>query len=387
MKIKNFMSPTAKHITQKNISKILALGVLLNNTFNIYSNANNIESLTRYETLEGEVITLDDIKEDDITEIEIFGNTVQDENNLEDIQSVGELYVNEQGQPILDDLGREQYKIEIESCNENLIDGNLDSYMIGRINPSTGELLSTNKYGVVLKDFFEIPPQAYLTGYIDEPTSLIHDFYIYDNNKKFIKRVSCYQKTPDNGRYCKIFIGTSIVLSESQIPEYTKNIRVRAYFDNYNDRVFSYIPHQSNKTTILLPCQLQKVGNVYDRLYWDDEKGRYVVEKNVMEFTINEDAINISINSSLPYSLNAYIVENITSSDKSKTMDLDVLNIKERDEINYQKFDSIGNKLVLKDNCVEGNGINHSIDLKLDGNNAHKSDIYKTTIKFEVEQK
>lgn len=119
--------------------------------------------------------------------------------DLSDIKSVGELYVDDEGQPILDDLGREQYKIEIESCNKNLSNIN------------------------------------YVIGYIDANHPLDTDFRF------------------------------SISLSD----------------------LTEYIPPQSHKTTILLPCQLQKVGDVYDRLYWDSEKGRYVVEKNVVFNIIN----------------------------------------------------------------------------------------------------
>ena len=153
-----------------------------------------------YQEYEGTFITATNKSEDDtldtsryIEVTEIWGNTVQDENNLEDIQSIGELYVDDEGNPILDDLGREQYKIEIESCNKNLSNIN------------------------------------YVIGYIDANHPLDTDFRF------------------------------SISLSD----------------------LTEYIPPQSNKTTILLPCQLQKVGDVYDRLYWDSEKGRYVVEKKI----------------------------------------------------------------------------------------------------------
>ena len=98
-------------------------------------------------------------------------------------------------------------------------------------------------------------------------------------------------------------------------------------------------------------------------------------------------AVNISINSSLPYSLNAYLPSEIVNSDKSETMPIDVLNIREESEGMYQTFTDTTSKIVLKDNCVKGNGLLHGIDLKLASNLAHKADVYKTTLKFEVEQK
>lgn len=98
-------------------------------------------------------------------------------------------------------------------------------------------------------------------------------------------------------------------------------------------------------------------------------------------------AINLSVNSSLPYELNAYLPVEIQNSDKSKTMDKRIFNIKENSEINYQNFTTVNQKLTLKDNNLAGNNLNHFIDLKLQGGYAYETDIYKTTIKFEVNQK
>lgn len=97
-------------------------------------------------------------------------------------------------------------------------------------------------------------------------------------------------------------------------------------------------------------------------------------------------AINLTINSSLPYQLNAYLPNKIQS-DNGNEIDLDVLNIREGNESEYKTFDNTTDKIVLKENCASGNNTKHSIDLKLDSTYAHKADIYKTVIKFEAEQK
>ena len=44
--------------------------------------------------------------------------------------------------------------------------------------------------------------------------------------------------------------------------------------------------YEEYRTSIVLPCQLMKVGEVSDILYWDNNKGRYVVEK------INTEQLN-----------------------------------------------------------------------------------------------
>ena len=99
------------------------------------------------------------------------------------------------------------------------------------------------------------------------------------------------------------------------------------------------------------------------------------------------NAIQISINSSLPYQLNSYLISEIQNADKSKTIDKSLLNIKESNSNDYKTFANINEKLVLKDDCSSGNGNIHNIDLRLNGSNAHTADIYKTVIKIEAEQK
>ena len=99
------------------------------------------------------------------------------------------------------------------------------------------------------------------------------------------------------------------------------------------------------------------------------------------------NAVEIKINSSLPYDINAYMPTEIQNPDKNKTMDLNILNIKENSENNYQTFANTNDKIALKENNSSGNNITHSIDIKLKGGIAHEKDVYKTTIKIEVVQK
>ena len=99
------------------------------------------------------------------------------------------------------------------------------------------------------------------------------------------------------------------------------------------------------------------------------------------------NAVNLTINSSLPYQLNAYLPTEIQNSDKSKTLDKSILNIKESSSNNYQTFTNTSDKIILKDNCSTGNYLAHGVDLKLVGGIAHEKDVYKAIIKLEAEQK
>lgn len=73
--------------------------------------------------------------------------------------------------------------------------------------------------------------------------------------------------------------------------------------------------------------------------------------------------------------------------DKSETMDKKILKLKESSNNNYKEFTDIQTKLPLLAHSDAGNNKIHIFDFKLDGGMAHKKDIYKTTIKFEVIQK
>ena len=106
-----------------------------------------------------------------------------------------------------------------------------------------------------------------------------------------------------------------------------------------------------------------------------------------VEDIIRENAVNVLINSSLPYQLNAYLPVEIQNADKSNAMDKSILNIKENSESNYQVFPNTTDKIILKDNCSAGNDLVHGVDIKLSGGISHEKDVYKTTIKFEAEQK
>ena len=106
-----------------------------------------------------------------------------------------------------------------------------------------------------------------------------------------------------------------------------------------------------------------------------------------VEDVAKENAVNVTINSSLPYQLNAYLPSEIQNSDKTKTLDKSILNIKESSESVYQTFSNTTDKIVLKDNCSSGNQLTHGVDLKLAGGIAHEKDVYKAIIKLEAEQK
>ena len=272
-----------------------------------------------YQEYEGTFITATNKSEDDtldtsryIEVTEIWGNTVQDENNLEDIQSVGELYVDEDGDPILDDLGREQYKIEIESynykrlyTNEEIVElyNNMGYSNVKAEYTQDGLFKLTNNGGWFNPNkVFKGKPNTEYTFYTPGITS------IYTHGLTLVKKYSndfYVYRTDSTGEFGHLIQGDIGIAFDFKI--YEGNI---SNIEN--------ITEKSHKTTILLPCQLQKVGDVYDRLYWDSEKRKYVVEKNIIEYHIT----NLSIKK------NPEVTENVARIDLLYRENIGMTNVK-----------------------------------------------------------
>lgn len=98
------------------------------------------------------------------------------------------------------------------------------------------------------------------------------------------------------------------------------------------------------------------------------------------------NAINMTINSSLPYEINAYLVNEIEGS-KGSVMDKRILNIRLNGKKDYQVFPSIETPIVLSESEVPGDDKNHGIDLMLKGGIHYEIDSYKATVRLEVKQK
>ena len=102
------------------------------------------------------------------------------------------------------------------------------------------------------------------------------------------------------------------------------------------------------------------------------------------------NAVNLTVSSSLPYKVDAYLATDIQNATKNKTMNKEILKIKANNslESEYKSFTDVNiTPITLLDDQIAGNDVVHGIDLKLVGGKAFEKDVYKTTIKFEVGQK
>ena len=213
---------------------------------------------------------------------EIWGNTVQDENDLNIIQSVGDLYVDESGEPILDEEGNEQYKLEIKTHSKNYFSGKF------YLRPNVDQMVCDDK-------IFVKPSTTYTLS-----DNLGYQYIVRQYNKKGVFLESIYP-----------FSGDTIVTQDScfylligtyQNKGFT-DINVQLQIEE-GEVITEYEPYKEDKTTVLMPRQLKKIGSIKkyhqstgdkwypacSKLYYD-----YNAQKFFMKHvpTVEHDILNV----------------------------------------------------------------------------------------------
>lgn len=207
-----------------------------------------------YECVEGSNISTDS-SSGYLKDVEILGNTIQNASNLADIRSVGDKV-----------KGQELYEIPVLSCGKNLV--SFVQYPFG-INSDGNENISGNNN---VTGFCKVRPN---TTYVTSINGVLRgtNQFFYDIDKKFISKSinpTNTFTTPNNCYYVRNTFGNSLE-ENFQIEEGTQ--------------VTPYEPYQEDKLTILSPVQLEKVGDVANRIIEKD--GVWGVEKNVDNIVFN----------------------------------------------------------------------------------------------------
>lgn len=208
-----------------------------------------------YESVEGSYNSIDNTLDGYLKDVEIKGNTIQDPNNLTDIRSVGDRVE-----------GQELYEIPVLSCGKNLFNG---------------EFLDGKAIDFTTGNYYDNPNMSSIKNYISVKSNATYYFNVkpyawviqYDTNKKCIDAKQFWEKftTDTNCRYIKIYIQTEHKHNTIQLEEGTV--------------ATPYEPYIEDKLTILSPVQLEKVGDVRDRIIEKD--GVLGVEKNVITCRFN----------------------------------------------------------------------------------------------------
>ena len=265
----------------------------------------------------GSSLSVDDTMPGYLQNIEIKGNTIQNEDNLEDIRSVGDKIE-----------GQELYEIPVLSRGKNLI--NETSIILGEgVTPSNGQF--TTDANRKRTNFIKFNSN---TNYVVTNADCI---LFYDVNKQYISYNNSTLKgiSPSNCAYAVVRMNinaTNIQLEEGTVST-------------------EYEPYQEDKLTILSPVQLEKVGDIADRLIEKD--GVWGVEKNI-------ETLRLSSNS--PW--------------YSQTNKSGIKLFVNRDYLS----NGIRNRVILCDVLTVNNGINQEV---IDGYNqilAHKDNNYSQNI-------
>ena len=184
-----------------------------------------------------------------LKDVEILGNTIQSASNLADIRSVGEKVE-----------GQELYEIPVVSCGKNI---NTSKSELGGLNGNNGTI-NNNLIDRFMRsaDFIKVTPNSDIITNMNGYPAIFE----YDENFDFIKYTSGVKiRTSENTRYLKFHWERT-------------DITIPIQFE-YGTVATPYEPYQEDKLTILSPVQLEKVGDVADRIIEKD--GVWGVEKNV----------------------------------------------------------------------------------------------------------
>jgi hypothetical protein len=199
--------------------------------------------------------------------VEVIGNTIQDTNNLASIRSVGDKVE-----------GQELYKIELACYGDNIL---RPDFELGLWNVSNGTA-QADSTAIRTKDFLRIRNQAHLVKRFDGKLGC--QVILFDENFKYLGQQSYaggnyvrYDNILPNAKYMKInFLNTTDL-----------NLHC-VLFDRVPSNIngVEFVEFQESELEILSPVQLEKVGNVADRIICKD--GVWGVEKNVITYHLKD---------------------------------------------------------------------------------------------------
>ena len=191
------------------------------------------------------MLTINNTLDGYLKDVEIKGNTIQNEEDLADIRSVGDKVE-----------GQELYEIPVLSVGKNLFDGNIIKGFIGNNGildtNATDKDFRSDKY-ILCKPNTNYKGAYYTTEGARVTSLTLHYF---DKNYKKISQKIGYENTlsPENAKYI--------------MPSFYSSNSVKGVVIVENeDSPSQYEPYQEDKITILSPVQLEKVGDVADRVF------------------------------------------------------------------------------------------------------------------------
>lgn len=211
--------------------------------------------------------------------VEVIGNTVQDTNNLADIRSVGDKVG-----------GQELYKIDVVSCGKNIYKHTRKTQTVN------GVTYTFNDDGTIQANGTAVNYNAYLELYNSEEFPLIGTYTFSGTSGVNIN--GTYYNCPKTHNFTssdfyRFYVTTGVGT--------TSNNLYKPQLEG-GTQATSYEPYKEQKLEILSPVQLEKVGDVADRIICKD--GVWGVDKKVDAEVKNNVLVNTRTNSefiSLPH--------------------------------------------------------------------------------------
>lgn len=220
--------------------------------------------------VEGSVISCDST-EGYAQNVEVLGNTIQDEKNLADIRSVGD-----------DVEGQEIYKIDIVSGGgKNLFDrkyarGNIDDSGNFILSDASSNTLTTTP--IKARGNFTISTNVQLSSYCEFFFLLKYDKL--SGNFIDAKDIKTYNVHTEYGTDDYVYYLQINEITDSNLSIVLESLQIEV-----GTVATAYEPYHEEKLEIFSPVQLEKVGDVADRIICKD--GVWGVEKNIGELSLN----------------------------------------------------------------------------------------------------
>ena len=230
-----------------------------------------------YEEVEGSHINADTTC-GYLKDIEILGNTIQNQNDLADIRSVGDKVENQ-----------ELYEIPVLSTGKNLLSEDYRDANNTEVSTYRGyklKLDSTKTYVGSLKlKTSSTPIGALMISPLINPNTVASALpnknfkYFFLSSGKINETITITHENMQDDGTCYLTLypdkaDSSVVEYNDFMEQYIEYIQIEE-----GTQATEYEPYQEDKLTILSPVQLEKVGDVADRIICKD--GVWGVEKNI----------------------------------------------------------------------------------------------------------
>ncbi|WP_304576592.1 hypothetical protein [Romboutsia ilealis] len=218
------------------------------------------------ETVQGSHITIEESRNAMVDNIEIYGKTVQNPTDLTDIKSVG------------NKLSDGRYEIPIVCTGKNMFNGIYRQGYIPRGDNTAGEFIHTTN-DCRTTQFIEVKPNTVYK----KSTSNRSEWYFYKADGTCIGSAQQSEIiTPNETKYIALYYHNG---------DLSDNLPVEEFMIVEGDTLpTTYEPYIEYRTEIILPCELEKIGNISDILFVNN-KDTWCIEKNIKTVTIDESYI------------------------------------------------------------------------------------------------